>query len=278
MSQAYIEYNFKVVPRQPATDILIATLGELGFESFVETETGVLAYVVKTVWDNMDHASIETLKYPDFTISSTFKEIKEQNWNAVWESNFEPILVDNRCVVRAPFHDTYDTEFDIVIEPKMSFGTGHHETTFMMLRYILKEEVIGRSVLDMGSGTGVLAILTALKRARTIDAIDIDHWCYLNARENAKRNKCEHINIREGDATLLNNSTFDLIFANINRNILLKDIPIYASSLTPGGHLFLSGFYEEDLDQIIARCKQEGLTYINHLEQKKWIAAKFKIS
>ena len=155
----------------------------------------------------------------------SLKEIPKQNWNANWERNFNPIQIDRRCVVRAPFHEKPDVAYDIVIEPKMSFGTGHHETTHMMLQFILEHRFEDRSVLDMGSGTGVLAILAAMKGAAHIDAIDIDNWCYLNAQENVERNNCPQINVHEGDSDLLGPRKYDVILANINRNILLADIP-----------------------------------------------------
>jgi len=236
----YLEYNFKVNPLQPASDILMAELGEVGFESFVENEEGILAYIQKNDWTEQILESVEILHNDNFETSFEIKEIEQENWNATWESNFNPIQVSDKCVVRAPFHEKPIVKYDIVIEPKMSFGTGHHETTHMMLQHILNHDFIGKSVLDMGSGTGVLAILTAMKGAKVVDAIDIDHWCYLNAKENVKRNNCEHINVFEGDANLLVNQKYDLIMANINRNILLKDIPIYATHLNNNGLLFIS--------------------------------------
>ena len=271
----YIEYSFKVEPLQPVSDILIAELGEAGFESFVENEEGVLAYIQKTDWNVAIIEQIDILKNDLFKIEYQYKEIEQQNWNATWEQNFNPIQVGERCVVRAPFHEKPKVEFDIVIEPKMSFGTGHHETTYMMLQHILDHDFKGKSVLDMGSGTGVLAILTAMKGANVIDAIDIDNWCYLNAKENVVRNNCEQIKVYEGDSSLLGNQKYDVIIANINRNILLADIPKYAQCLKKNGMLFLSGFYTEDIPLISSKCNEVALNFEKNLEKNNWVAVKY---
>ena len=271
----YIEYSFKVKPVQPASDILIAELGEAGFESFVEEEDGVLAYIQKTAWSDTIIEAIEILKNANFEISYQFKEIEQENWNATWEANFNPIQVADACVVRAPFHDKPVVEYDIIIEPKMSFGTGHHETTHMMLEHILTHDFKNKSVLDMGCGTGVLAILAAMKGAKKIDAIDIDNWCYQNSLENVERNQCEHIKVYEGDASLLKNRKYDVIIANINRNILLADIPVYANALNENGTLFLSGFYTEDIDVISEKCLAVELKFEKNLEKNNWVAVKY---
>ena len=271
----YLEYNFKVAPVQPASDILIAELGEVQFESFVETEDGVQAYIKKEDWYPNILDDLQILSNPLFSIDYDYSEIEQENWNATWESNFNPIQVGDQCVVRAPFHDKPKVDYDIIIEPKMSFGTGHHETTHMMLQHILDHDFNGKSVLDMGSGTGVLAILAAMKGAKDIDAIDIDNWCYLNAKENVERNNCSHINVYEGTADLLVDQKYDIIIANINRNILLEDIPSYVKCLNKGGMLFLSGFYKEDIPQISERCEEVGLKFEKNLEKNNWVAVKY---
>ncbi len=275
MSLIYLEFDFKVKPVEPASDILMAELGELGFESFVENEEGLLAYILKSEWQEQTLDDLFVLQHPDFVISWTSKEIEQQNWNAEWEKNFHPIRVGDRCMVRAPFHAKEEVTFDIVIEPKMSFGTGHHETTYMMLQHILNTDFEGKSVLDMGCGTGVLAILAKMKGARSADAIDIDEWCYLNSLENVERNNCADIQVFQGDSSLLNGKKYDIILANINRNILLEDIPIYANSLNKGGALFLSGFYLEDLDAISSKCAAHGLEFEKNLEKNRWVSAKY---
>lgn len=271
----YIEYNFKISPLQPASDIIIAELGEAGFESFVENEEGVLAYIQKTDWNAVIIENIDILNNDLFQIEYQFKEIEQENWNATWEQNFNPIQVDEKCVVRASFHDIPKVDFDIVIEPKMSFGTGHHETTHMMLQHILNHDFEGKSILDMGSGTGVLAILAAMKGASKIDAIDIDNWCYLNAKENVLRNNCEQINVYEGDSSLLVDQKYDVIIANINRNILLIDIPKYAQCLNKNGMLFLSGFYVDDIPLISSKCAELSLKFEKNIEKNNWVAVKY---
>ncbi|WKX74875.1 50S ribosomal protein L11 methyltransferase [Zobellia laminariae] len=271
----YIEYNFSVTPLQPGSDILIAELGEVGFESFLENEDGVLAYIQKNDWNENILETVEILDSELFKVSFELKEIEQENWNATWEQNFEAIQVADQCVVRAPFHEKPNVQYDIVIEPKMSFGTGHHETTHMMLQFILENDFEGKDVLDMGSGTGVLAILAAMKHANHIDAIDIDNWCYLNAKENVERNNCEHISVFEGDSSLLGNRKYDIILANINRNILLADISVYADNLKENGTLFLSGFYEEDIPLISETCLKAGLKFEKNLQKNNWVAVKY---
>ncbi|MCR9264549.1 MAG: 50S ribosomal protein L11 methyltransferase [Flavobacteriaceae bacterium] len=275
MGLVYLEYDFTIKPAQPATDILIAELGEVGFESFVENETGLLAYILKSDWREDILNGLYILQQPGFEISWTQKEIQQQNWNAEWERNFHPITVGDRCMVRAPFHPAAEVEYDIVIEPKMSFGTGHHETTHMMLQHILDMDVQGKSVLDMGCGTGVLAILAKKKGAGPVDAIDIDEWCYLNTQENIERNDCGSIKAFQGDSSLLKGKEYDVILANINRNILMEDIPVYVECLTSGGTLLLSGFYSGDLDAIYSKCAAYGLQFEKNLEKNNWISAKY---
>ncbi|WP_459211115.1 50S ribosomal protein L11 methyltransferase [Aquimarina rhabdastrellae] len=272
----YIGYNFTVTPVQPATEILIAELGNAGFESFVENETGVQAYIQKELWNESILEDIFILDSEEFTITFTFEEIEQVNWNEEWEKNFSPISVDGRCSVRAPFHEKNDDQYDIVIEPKMSFGTGHHETTHMMIQHLLDHELKDKKVLDMGCGTGVLAILSEMKGAQPIDAIDIDNWCYLNTQENIERNNCHHITAIQGDASILKGRNYDVIIANINRNILLNDMKQYASCLGANGDLFLSGFYIEDLEIIKESCANNGLTYVKHFIRNNWVAAYFK--
>jgi ribosomal protein L11 methyltransferase len=271
----YIEYRFTVEPKEPASDILIAELGEAGFESFVEEEDEVLAYIQKADWSLDILNDIQILTNKNFKIRYGYKEIEQENWNATWEQNFQPIIVDDVCMIRAPFHEPIGVEYDIVIEPKMSFGTGHHETTHMMLQHILQLNVKDKTVLDMGSGTGVLAILTAMRGATKIDAIDIDNWCFLNAQENVIRNKMDLISVYEGDVALLKDKKYDIIIANINRNILLEDLPEYVKSLNKNGILLLSGFYTEDLDMITQKCVELELKFEKNLERNNWVAAKY---
>lgn len=271
----YLEFQFSIAPLQPASDIIIAELSEIGFESFVEHESGLTAYISESKFDERELDTIHVLSSDEFTIEWTSKSVAQQNWNEEWEKSFNPIVVDERCMVRAPFHQKSNVDYDIIIEPKMSFGTGHHETTHMMLSHILDNDFKNKKVLDMGCGTGVLAILAEMRGATNLEAIDIDNWCYLNSIENAERNNCKKIEVFEGDSDLISGKKYDIILANINRNILLEDIPIYASSLNNKGLLFLSGFYSSDLDMISQKCKAFNLQFEKKLEKNNWVAAKY---
>ncbi|KGO93707.1 50S ribosomal protein L11 methyltransferase [Flavobacterium subsaxonicum] len=271
----YIGYHFTVAPKEPGAEILMAELGEMPFESFEETENGLSAYIQKQLWTEDVLNDIQILGSDEFTITYTIEEIEQVNWNEEWEKNFEPIDVDNTCRVRAPFHEKIDVQYDIVIEPKMSFGTGHHETTFMMIQHLLETDVAGKKTLDMGCGTAILAILAEMKGAQPIDAIDIDNWCYLNSIENAERNNCSNITVYEGDAALLAGKKYDVIIANINRNILLNDMQQYVDCLNENAILLLSGFYEEDIPFIDASCTEKGLKFVKKHQKNNWVALKY---
>ena len=275
MDAIYIEYTFQVQPNEPATEILIAQLGFVGFESFVENDSGVIAYIQKQDWNAEILDDVFILNSDEFDISYEFKEVAQTNWNAEWEKNFEPIQVDDLVSIRAPFHENPQLQYDIVIEPKMSFGTGHHETTHMMVQHLLDIDLTNRKVLDMGCGTGILAIFAEMKGAKPIDAIDIDRWCYENSIENAERNDCKHIDVYEGDSSLLSGKEYDVIIANINRNILLSDMKIYTDSLRENGTLLLSGFYEEDIPIIDVEVSQYGLTLDKKINRNNWVALKY---
>lgn len=271
----YLEFKFVVEPVQPASEILIAELGLAGFESFVENEDGVTAYIPKEEFEAEALAGIHILQSNEFDISYSQTEIEQVNWNIEWEKNFHPIIVNEECGVRAPFHQKPDVKYDIVIEPKMSFGTGHHATTHMMIQFILENDFEGKTVLDMGCGTGVLAIVAEKKGAVAIDAIDIDNWCYQNSLENAARNACENISVYEGAAELLKGKKYDSIIANINRNILLEDIKTYSKCLDNFGELYLSGFYSKDIPAIRKECEKHQLHLVKDLEKDEWVALKF---
>lgn len=275
MSNSYLGYHFTVEPKELGSEILVAELGELPFESFVENEFGVTAYIQKQLWNENVLEEVRILNSPEFVISYKIEEIEQVNWNEEWEKNFEAIDVDGTCHVRAPFHPKTDAQFDIIIEPKMSFGTGHHETTHMMIQHLLENDVTGMKTLDMGCGTAILAILAEMKGAYPIDAIDIDNWCYQNSIENAERNNCSHITVYEGDAALLKDKKYDLIIANINRNILLDDMQSYVDCLNPKGTILFSGFYEEDIPFIDASCTEKGLTYVKKLKRNNWVSLKY---
>jgi ribosomal protein L11 methyltransferase len=275
MSTIYLAYHFSVEPKELGSEILIAELGEKPFESFIETDNGFSAYIQKELRTEDILNDIYLLSSPEFTISFIVEEIEQVNWNEEWEKNFEPIDVDGKCHVRAPFHPKTNAEFDIIIEPKMSFGTGHHETTHMMIQHLLETDVTNLKTLDMGCGTAILAILAEMKGAKPIDAIDIDNWCYLNSIENTQRNNCQEITVYEGDANLLKDKNYDVIIANINRNILLNDMQQYVDSLKKDGILLLSGFYTEDIPFIVASCTEKGLTFVKKFERNNWVSLKY---
>jgi len=268
MNMDYIEFNATIIPLELGRDILIAELAELGFESFVETNEGVKAYIQlkEFVEERIDKLSVFHNEH--FNISFTTNIIPDQNWNAEWENSFNPINVDNRCYIRAPFHNRIDNiEYDIVINPKMSFGTGHHETTYLMIKRLLDIELEGKNVLDMGCGTGVLAILAKMKNARYIQAIDIDQRAYKNAIENTRNNDCNEIEVLLGGAELLTRITFDIVIANINRNILIKDMEKYVQRISKKGTLLLSGFFSVDQKILMDKATSLGLV-LTHKEFK----------
>jgi len=271
----YIGYSFTVFPKEPATEILIAQLGFAGFESFVENEDGVTAYIQEGDWNAAILEDIQILNSDEFEISYVEEVIEQINWNSEWEKNFEPIQVDNLVSIRAPFHENPNLKYDIVIEPKMSFGTGHHETTHMMVQQLLALDLTNKKVLDMGCGTGILAIFAEMKGANPIDAIDIDNWCYLNSIENIERNNCHHISVFEGDATLLKNQKYDVIIANINRNILINDMEAYMNCLSKEGTILFSGFYKEDIPFIDAEVSKYGFKLEKTFERNNWVSLKY---
>ena len=275
----YIGCFFKIdsgsLDIQTAIDILVAELGQVGFESFTENPDGVEAYIQKADWNASLLDDIQILQSEEVTFSYDVKEIEQVNWNEEWEKNFEPIVVADQVSVRAPFHKNPGLNYDIVIEPKMSFGTGHHETTHLMIQHLMDLDLHGKKVLDMGCGTGILAIFAEMKGAAAVDAIDIDNWCYENSLENVERNNCHHISVYEGDASLLKSAAYDVIIANINRNILLKDMPVYADSLKENGLLFLSGFYIEDIEKINESAESNGLQLDKKLQRNNWVGLKY---
>ena len=260
---------------QVAREILVAELGAVGFESFSETPERLSAFIQVQDWKEGMLDEIQILNSDEVAFEVDQEQIEQVNWNERWEKNFNPIQIQGKVSVRAPFHEDPHLQYDIVIEPKMSFGTGHHETTHLMIEFLLELELEGKSVLDMGCGTGILAIFSEMRGASMIDAIDIDAWCYENSLENASRNKCNRIRVYQGDASLLTGRQYDLIIANINRNILLSDMGAYVNSLNPNGILLLSGFYESDVEQINAHAKKLGLRKTGQKVRNDWVGLKY---
>lgn len=275
----FVQVSFTVLPYEEyICDLLAAELGELGFDSFVPNSTGVDAFIPEELFVA---AKVDDL-LADFVIEATIEynivPIVTQNWNEEWEKHyFEPIVIDNRCVIHSSFHKHIpQADYDIVIDPKMAFGTGHHETTSLMIAELLKMDIEGKSLLDMGCGTSVLAILASMRSAGKILAIDIDKWCTENSIENISLNHAENIEVMLGGAELLQGMNFDIILANINRNILLNDMEKYAACLTAGGELYMSGFYKEDIPLIEAEVLNNGLQLLYFREKNNWVVVKCK--
>jgi ribosomal protein L11 methyltransferase len=276
----YLEIKLEIEPADPWKEIYTSLMAEAGCDSFMDggNENELLCYIPeKDYQEDVFKDLLETPQFPEAKISYSVAPMEDKDWNAAWEANYEPVLIDGKCYIRAPFHPTRpDAEYEILIEPKMSFGTAHHATTAQMVSYLLETDVRGKAVLDMGAGTGVLAILATLKGANPVTAIDNDEWAYRNGVENAKHNRCDQLKVLLGDASLLGDDSYDIILANINRNILLQDIPQYVKCMNEGALLFLSGFYEEDLPALRYCCAQNGLKYVDHKAKDKWVAAKFE--
>ena len=264
-------------PSDDIVDILVAELAELGYDSFNTEGSELLAYIPEASFVESDVRVVLSKYLPADGFKLLWESMPDKNWNEVWESNFEPIVIDDRCSIRAPFHTNLPkTTFEIVIEPKMSFGTGHHATTHQMVEFVLDNEFKGLRVLDMGCGTGILAILAAMKGASHVLAIDNDDWAFENAEENVARNAPGKVDVKLGDASLLGSEYFDVILANINRNILLADMQSYVDVLVSGGLLFLSGILIEDIPVIINCAVGLGLTPLEQKDRKGWVALSFK--
>lgn len=281
-SQEYIEVAVKITPyTEENAEIVTAEISELPFESFSSEDPFLKCYIQKDMYDAQAlKVVLSGLDGLGFTIDHTATLVPPVNWNAVWESQFPPIVVDNTCTIKASFHEGLKkTRFNITIDPKMAFGTGHHQTTYMMCRALLRNEesVRDKVVLDMGCGTAVLAILAAKMKARKVYGIDIDAIAAISAYDNARLNKVgKRIETYCGDASLLQRNTYDVILANINRNILLQDIPTYALSLHKDGLLFVSGFYVEDMPMLIGMAQNSGLEYVSHDSIDNWCCIKFR--
>ena len=269
----YIQYSFNVTPPEPGSDILIALLADIGFESFTQNDLGLDAYIQ----DELENENlVKDLKFEDFIFSYTRTEIPKTNWNEEWEKNFSPVYVDDLVCIRAHFHDKADNvKHDIVITPKMSFGTGHHDTTWLVSKTMFSLDFKNKSVLDMGCGTGILAILAKQLGATTLLGIDIDDWSIENSIENAEINDCSEIEFKKGDATLLpKQETFDIILANINKNILKQDLPNYFTCLKKGGYILLSGFFSADVEELKKLAQTIGFTFIESYNKNEWAVIK----
>ncbi|MCH1406121.1 MAG: 50S ribosomal protein L11 methyltransferase [Schleiferiaceae bacterium] len=267
----YVELAVTVSPLEPFRDLFIAQLGAVGFESFSETEEGFAAYILKE--DYSASAAMEQMQWDGVIVSVKEQEIEQVNWNAEWERNFNPIEVDRRVYIRAPFHaERAGFEYAMLIEPKMSFGTGHHQTTHMMIQWLLETPSNHADVLDMGCGTGILGILAGMRGAKSVHGIDVDTWCIENTLENAQRNGVAMTADLGGSEVL--SGTYDLILANINLNVLLADIAHYEKALRTGGNIFFSGFYEDNVPTLRAAAEALGLSFEGVKSREQWRSIK----
>lgn len=279
----YFEFTFSIEPyTEVASQVLVAVLGDAGFESFVECEGGLTAYIQQTLCDETAiKAALKDFFLTGATITYTYTEAEDKNWNEEWEKNFfQPIIIGDRCVIHSTFHqDVPKTEYDIIINPQMAFGTGHHETTSLIIGELLDSDLKDKSLLDMGCGTSILAILARMRGAKPCTAIDIDEWCVRNSLENIELNKVTDIAVFQGDASsLVGKGPFDVVIANINRNILLNDMKQYVACMHPGSELYMSGFYVDDIPMIREEAERNGLQFVQYKEKNHWAAVKFTMS
>ena len=274
----YIKLSYTITPHnEEIREILMAQLGEIGFESFLEVESGLEAYIPKKDFNQDRLAELTITLHEEFEFTFEIEEIPDQNWNEVWEKNyFQPIQIGDQCVVRSPHHkDVPQAKYEIFIEPKMSFGTGHHETTGLVMKYLLGIDCQNLDILDMGCGSGILGILAAKLGAKSVFGIDIDEWAYFNTIENLELNGVSTMSVKQGDASLLGDKIYDLVLANINRNILLEDIKHYSKVTKSGGTIIMSGFYESDLPMIKEEAEQQGYQFQRCELDNNWCAALF---
>ena len=274
MAVIYLEVTVRLSPLIPWREVMIAEMGSVGFEGFEETSSGFKAYIPKNEYREKSFKQIAVFSQDGLSIDWNTSDIAPENWNSAWEQNFTPTRIGDRCVIRADFHPPERAEFELIITPKMSFGTGHHETTQLMVLLLLETDCHQKSIVDMGTGTGVLAILSEKKGATNILAIDNDPWSIENTLENIAANQCRNIRTKLTDQ-LSETLLFDSVLANINRNILLEQMDAYAKALKPEGNLLLSGFYVEDLGIIRSKCESLGFRFIRNFEKNQWVAALF---
>ena len=274
MAVIYLEVTVRLSPLIPWREVMIGEMDSIGFEGFEETSSGFKAYIPKNEYREKSFKQIAVFSQDGLSIDWNTSDIAPENWNSAWEQNFTPTRIGDRCVIRADFHPPERAEFELIITPKMSFGTGHHETTQLMVLLLLETDCHQKSIVDMGTGTGVLAILSEKKGATNILAIDNDPWCIENTLENIATNQCKNIRTKLTDQ-LSETLLFDSVLANINRNILLEQMDAYAKALKPEGNLLLSGFYVEDLGIIRSKCESLGFRFIRNFEKNQWVAALF---
>ena len=267
----YTEFDIRLNEVNPYADILVARLNEIEFESYSEVEGGIRAYVQTKLLDT-DAAKEILSEISKLTkMSFTINKVEQKNWNAQWESNYSPVVINDSCVIRAHFHNNFPAlKYEIIITPKMSFGTGHHQTTLLMVNEMFNLDLKEKFILDMGSGTGVLAILASKLGARHLIAIDSDEWAFKNAKENSQLNNISNINFIHGDINNIGDTKFDVVLANISRNVILNDIEIYVDQMKDDGEILLSGFLKEDIPLILEKTGQLGLELVVVKNKDKW--------
>ena len=275
----YYKITIEITPFEEwLRDVLVAQLAEIGFDSFIETDTGTEAFIQFNSFIEADFEFVLDSFQDDFSFSTKKELIKSQNWNEEWEKNyFKPLVINNECVIRAPFHTDFPkAKYEIIIEPNMAFGTGNHETTSMMMETILENNMENKNVLDMGCGTGILGILASMKGAKKVTAIDIDEWSFTGSNENAALNNIGNMTVKQGDADSLGSEKFDIILANIHKNVLLTDMAAYTKVLNQGGLLVMSGFYTEDKQDIKLKAESLGLKDNGFKIKNNWVAYIFR--
>jgi ribosomal protein L11 methyltransferase len=272
----YVEFIFSTVP-EDTSEILIALLSELGFDTFDQSDENLVAYIQESDLTETVEAELQAMQQ-QFHFSFTRKEMEQKNWNEEWEKNFQPLVIDDKCLIRAPFHDNTDEyPYDIIIEPRMSFGTGHHPTTLLMLRALMEMDLTEKHVCDAGSGTGVLAIMSVLLGARYVYAIDNNEWAFNNALDNmALNNMVDQIEVEMGELDMLTNKQFDLLLANINRSILIQYMSVFKKCLENNGKLLLSGILTPDMPMILDAANKQGFRMVRNWEEEEWSCALFE--
>ncbi len=276
MSKHFIEIDVDV--NETFGEIIMAELAELGFDSFIDKENGILGYIDGDLFEDMAVKQVFETYSSRTNLHYSFKKVERENWNSQWESNFSPISVDDKIHVRATFHEPNDFPIEIIITPKMSFGTGHHETTHQVMSLQLEVDHAHKTVLDVGTGTGILAILAMKLGAKSVHAFDIDEWSVENTIENLELNNIKNVSVSLGTIQDQTAVQYDIVLANINRNILLDEIPLYVTFMKAGAHLFVSGFYEHDAIDIIAKATECGLKLIQQKSKNKWAAIVFELA
>jgi len=276
---AYLEFQIPIRTwSKTEREILLARMSEIGFEGFIENDDQIQAYILAEVFSgDLFNLLIDDLAILGMKVQYMFHECLEQNWNEEWEKKFNSVIIDKKVLIRAPFHHSdYDLPCTIIIEPKMSFGTGHHHTTRLMIEAMINLELEDRRILDMGCGTGVLGIYACFRGARSVLGVDNDQWAFENALENVQKNKATAMEVRFGDAGSLEGTEFDLVLANITRNILVRDLPEYHRHLAMGGILLVSGFLAEDVQFVLDAAYQCGMEHLQTAEVSNWISLSFK--